>query len=79
MCDKDCKFLFTKRCITIYGKTGKPFLTGWRELTGSKMWHVSLQPESESAEPCPPNDTNPLQETTLEAYSVYNFPSVKAP
>jgi hypothetical protein len=51
MCDKDCKVLFTKRCVAIYDKNGKPFLTGWRELTGSKLWSVSLQPELESVEP----------------------------
>ena len=51
MCDKDCKVLFTKRRVTIYNKNDKPFLTGWRELTGSKLWSVSLQPALESVEP----------------------------
>ena len=43
-----------------------------------KLRRISLQPELESAEPCPPNDANPLQELTLEAYGVYNLPLVEA-
>ena len=78
MCDKDCRVLFTKRRVVIYDKRSKPFLTGWRELTGSKLWHISLRPEMDDVEPCPPNNVNPLQETTLEAYSVYDLPSVEA-
>ena len=78
ICDKDCRVLFTKRRVVVYNKRNKPFLTGWRELTGSKLWRVSLRPELDDVEPCPPNDVNPLQETTLEAYSAYNIPSTKA-
>ena len=78
MCDKDCNVLFTKRRVIIHDKDGKPFLNEWRELTGLKPWHVSLQSKLESAEPCPPNDANLLQEATLEAYSVYNLLSTEA-
>ena len=35
--DKDCRVLFTKCRVVIYNKRDKPFLTGWRELTGSKL------------------------------------------
>ena len=78
MCDKDCRVLFTKCCVIIYDKRGKPFLTGWGEPTGSKLWRVSLRPELDDAEPCPPDDVDLLQETTLEAYSAYDLPSVEA-
>ena len=45
MCDKDYRILFTKRRVIIYNKHVKPFLTGRRELTGSKLWRASLCPE----------------------------------
>ena len=78
MCDKDCRVLFAKRRVVIYNKCGKPFLTGLRELTGAKLWSVSLQSELDDVKPCLPNDANPIQETTLEAYSAYKLPSVEA-
>ena len=37
MCDKDCKVQFTKYKVTIYDKNNKPFLTGRREFTGTKL------------------------------------------
>jgi hypothetical protein len=78
MCDKDCKVLFTKRRVTIYDKNDTPFLTGWRELTGSKLWRISLQPDLDATDSCPPEDPGPQQEATLEAYSAYDLPSVEA-
>ena len=75
MCDEDCKVLFTKRRVV---KHGKPFLSELRELTGSQLWRLSLHPELDDAKPFPPANINPLQETALEAYSAYNFPSVEA-
>ena len=78
MCDKDCRVLFIKRRIITCNKRGKPFLTRWRELTGSKLWRVSLRPELDDVKPCPPDDVDSLQETTLEACSACDLPSVEA-
>ena len=30
LCDKYCKFLFTKHSVSIYESSDKPFLKGWR-------------------------------------------------
>ena len=45
LCDKDCKVLFTKYSVIIYDNNDQPFLKGWRETSGSKMWRISLRPD----------------------------------
>ena len=42
LCDKDCKVLFTKHLVIIYDRNNKPFLKGWRETSGAKLWRISL-------------------------------------
>ena len=79
LCDKDCRVVFTKRSVVIYDKTNKPFLTGWREADRAKLWRISLKPELNSL-PTLPNDPkhDPQEETTLDAFNVYDLPSFKA-
>ena len=50
-CDTDFEVVFTRRTVTIYIKNGKPFLRGWRELGGTKLWHISLTPDRTSILP----------------------------
>ena len=79
MCDKDCKVLSAKRRITIFDKNGKTFLTGWRELAGSKLWRISLKPDLDATESCsPPNTIGQQQKAALKAYIAYNLPLVEA-
>ena len=75
-CDKDCKVVFTQRTVTIHNKNRKPFLRGWRELVGAKLRCIPLKPDLASISPLP--DNNPQQETTLNAFSAYDLPSVEA-
>ena len=51
-CEKDCKVTFTKHMVIIYNNIGKPFLTGWQESGGAKMWRILLKPDLVS--PLPP-------------------------
>ena len=77
MCDKDCKVLFTRRSVIIYDKSKKPFLTGWSETDGAKMWHVLLKPDLTNVQPCPgyPEDPENIQEeATLGVFIAYDFP-----
>ena len=45
LCDKDCKVLFTKHSVSIYDSRYQPFLKGWRETSGAKLWRISLRPD----------------------------------
>ena len=45
LCDKYCKVLFTKHSCSIYDSKDQPFLKGWRETSGAKLWHISLRPD----------------------------------
>ena len=45
LCDKDCKVLFTKTLVIIYDSNNQPFLKGWIETYGARMWSISLRPE----------------------------------
>ena len=78
-CDKDCRVEFTKHTVVIYDPDGKPMLSGWREIDdcgNPKLWRVSLLPDEADL---PPVATAPdLQETTLDAFSAYDLPSVQA-
>ena len=44
LCDKDCRVVFTKHSVVMYDKNNKPFLTGWQEADGAKLWRISLKP-----------------------------------
>ena len=52
LCDKYCKDLFTKQSFIIYDRNNKPFLKGWRETSGAKMWCISLRPDLANCPPC---------------------------
>ena len=49
-------------------------LTAWREQSGPHLWIISLQPGESNLPKMPHNEKN----TTLEAYSAYDLPSVEA-
>ena len=76
LCDKDCRVVFTKRSVVIYNKTNRPFLTGWREADGAKLWRISLKTELNSLSTLT-NDPehDPQEEATLDAFIAYNLPS----
>ena len=38
LCDKDCKFLFTKNSVSIYDSNNQKVLKGWRE----KIWSQTV-------------------------------------
>ena len=79
LCDKYCRVLFTKRSVVIYDKTNRPFLTGWREANGAKLWRISLNPELSSLPNLPNNpEHNPQEEATLDAFIAYDLPLVEA-
>ena len=69
MCDKDCKVLFTKRSVINYDKYKKPLLAVWREIDGSNMWHISLQPYLANVQPCPENPDNIQEKATIGLFS----------
>ena len=79
ICDKDFKFIFTKHLVIIYYNNNKPFLKGWRETSGAKLWRILLRPDLAKFPPCheePMADTK--EEATLQAFSAYDLPSVEA-
>ena len=79
LCDKDCRLLFTKHSVIVYDNNNKQLLKGWRETSGSKLWRISLRPDLANCPPCheePMADTQ--EEATIEAFSVYDLPSVEA-
>ena len=84
LCDKDCKVLFTKDSVSIYDSNDQPFLKGWRETSGAKLWRISLRPNlTPDLAKCPPTyeDTtadSQEKQATLEAFRTYDFPSVEA-
>ena len=84
ICDKECKVLFTKQSGSIYDRNDQPFLKGWRETSGAKLWRISLRPDLRpDIAKCPPSNEDTkadLQEkqATLEAFSTYDLPSVEA-
>ena len=43
ICDKYCKVLFTKNSVIIYDSDNQPFLKGWRENYGARLWRISLR------------------------------------
>ena len=73
LCDANCKVLFTADDVTVYDRHSKPILRGWRETDGAKLWRFSLREEAQA----PPTPTS-ASETTLQAYSAYDLPSVEA-
>ena len=52
LCDKYCKVLFTKNLVIIYDSNNQPFLKGWGETSGAKLWHISLKPDLANCPPC---------------------------
>ena len=41
--DKYCKVLFKKHSVIIYDSNNQPFLKGWRETSGARLWLISLR------------------------------------
>ena len=84
LCDTYCKFLFTKDSVSIYDSNDQPFLKGWRETSGAKLWRISLRPDvTPDLDKCPPTyeDTtadSQEKQATIEAFSAYDLPSVEA-
>ena len=79
LCDKDYKVIFTKHSVIIYGRNNKPFLKGWRETSGSKLWRISLSPDLANCLPCHEDPTDDSQEgATLEVFSAYDLPYIEA-
>ena len=82
ICDKNCKFLFNKHSVSIYDSNNQTFLKGWRETSGSKLWHISLRKDLRpDLENCPPGNEDTKadsqeEQVTLEAFSAYDLPSV---
>ena len=83
ICDKYCKLPFTKHSVSIYDSSDQPFLKGWRETSGAKLWRISLRPDLRPDLPkYPPKyeDTtadSQEKQATLEAFSAYDLPSVE--
>ena len=84
ICDKYCKVLFTKNCVSIYDSNDQPFLKGWIETYRAKLWRISLRPYliSDLTKCAPRNEDTTAhsqeKQATLEAFSAYDFPSVEA-
>ena len=81
MCDKDCEFLFTRRSVNIYDNNTKPFLTGWGEIDGAKLWRISLNTDLVNAQTCtnyPEDPDNIQEEATIEVFSAYDLPSLES-
>ena len=84
LCDKYCKVVFTKNSIIIYDSNNQTVLKGWRETSGARLWRISLRPflrtDIANYPPCHEDPENDAQEgeATLEAFSSYDLPSVKA-
>ena len=84
LCDKDCKVLFTKHSVSIYDSNDQPFLKGWRETSGAKLWCISLRSDLiPDLAKCPPSNEDTTADSqekhvTIEAFSAYDLPSVEA-
>ena len=83
--DKYCKVLLTKNSVIIYDRNNQPFLKGWRETSGARLWRISLRLDLRTdIANCPPYhedteaDAQEEEEATLEAFSAYDLPSVEA-
>ena len=74
LCDADCTVTFTRAAVIVRVARGMPVLTGWRKNPGPRLWRIVLQPGEENL----PKIPNSAHRTTLEAYSVYDIPSVEA-
>ena len=74
LCDADCTVTFTRAAVIVRGARGMPVLTGWRKNSRPRLWRIVLQPGEENL----PKMPNSAHRTTLEAYSVYDLPSVEA-
>ena len=84
LCDRYFKVLFTKNSVIIYDSDNQPFLRGWRETSGPRMWRISLRPDVRTDlanfPPCHeyPKADAQEEESTLEAFSAYDLPFVEA-
>ena len=82
--DKDCKVFFTKNSVIIYDSNNQPFLKGWRETSGARLWRISIRPDLRTdLANCPPFHEDPKpdahkEEATIEAFSAYHLPSLEA-
>ena len=84
LCDKDCKVLFTKHSVSIYDIKNQPFLKGWREKSGAKLWRISLRLylRPDVAKCLPSNEDTKAdsqeKQANIEAFSAYDLPYVEA-
>ena len=82
ICDKDCKVLFTKHSGSIYDSNNQPFLKGWRETSGAKLWRISLRPDLRPglAKYLPSNKETKAdsqeKQAHLQTFSAYDLPFV---
>ena len=73
-----------KNSVIIYDSDNQPFLKGWRETSGARLWRISLRPDLRTnLANCPPCHEDPKahpqeEEATLEAFSAYEFTSIEA-
>ena len=80
---KIAKFSSEKKSVIIHDSDNQPFLKGWRETPGSKLWRISLSPDLRTdLANCTPCHENPEadsqeEEATLEAFSAYDLPFVE--
>ena len=74
MCDSNYTVTFTKHEYIIYSPTGTSIITVWRETTGPRLWRMYIIPNP-SDMPLLPDDH---KTTTLQYFSAYDLPSVKA-
>ena len=74
MCDANFTGTFTKHAVNIYSTNGTPIVTGWHEITGPRLWSMSIMPNPVNMPPLPDNHKT----TTPQAFSAYDLPSVEA-
>ena len=74
MCDANFTGTFTKHAVNIYSTNGTPIVTGWHEITGPRLWSMSIMPNPVNMPPLPDNHKT----TTPQAFSAYDLPSDEA-
>ena len=73
-----------KNSVIICDSNNQPFLKGWRETSGARLWCISLRPDLRpdlaNRPTCheEPESDAQEEEATLEAFSAYDLPSVEA-
>ncbi len=52
--EADCYVVFTKTAVTIFNQHHQAILTGWRDISGPKLWRLPLTATGGMAAPTPP-------------------------